>query len=259
MGHRRLGELPRTKKWSGIFDQLQAESISPSGLSSAIAKAAHEQLSELKGNIGLNYCFWILVRLVTAARGRDFSGALERLGISSRNINSGLTFVKEVARTVEIGVRNRAESTVFVQMAELSLREVLSANIIEQSRSLFGTNLEDIQAACRIISTRDRFGESAKDFFANFTSRSICYLLDKELSNHVGPDGPLNSPTQAIKLQNDISRYCKETSRIVEEFAGGWFSKQNWETNNNISEEATIGFTAFAIEKIQMGLREGQQ
>ncbi len=52
--------------------------------------------------------------------------------------------------------------------------------------------------------------------------------------------------------------YCTETAKIVEEFAAGWFSKHNWESNNNISEETTAAFTAYAFEKIQMELREAQ-
>ena len=89
---------------------------------------------------------------------------------------------------VEKELRKRGQPTVFVRIAALSLREVLSANIIEQSRSLFGTSFADIQAACRTLSTRLHFGEVTKAFFAHFTSRSLQFLTDKEVSNYVGPD-----------------------------------------------------------------------
>ena len=117
------------------------------------------------------------MRVVTAARGDDFAGELAQLGIQNFPITSGLGFVQQVAHTVEKELRKRDETAVFSRMAELSLREVLSANIIEQSRSLFGTSLQEIQSACRAISTQVRFGEVAKEFFAQFTSRSIRYLL----------------------------------------------------------------------------------
>ena len=89
-------------------------------------------------------------------------------------------------------------------------------------------------------------------------SRTIRYLTDKELSNYVGTNGAIGSPSQVLHFEHVLDRHCHETAKIVEEFAGGWFSKHNWETNNDISENETAGFTAFALEKIQMDLREGE-
>jgi hypothetical protein len=106
------------------------------------------------------------------------------------------------------------------------------------------------------MSTQRRFGEVAKAFFAHFTSRSLQYLLDKEISNYVGADKPFTSPDHVLDFHQALHRYCTETATIVEEFAGGWFSKNNWEHNNDISEETTAAFTAYAFEKIQMELRE---
>lgn len=258
MGHIRLGRLPKTKPWSALFQVLAGDTISPPDLARATAVAAQRQFSALEGDRAVNYCFWMLVRIVTAARGDGFAEELERLGVQNINVPSGLGFVREVAQSVGQQLSKRGEVTVFSRMAELSLRDVLSANIIAQSESLFGTGFGEIQAACRAISTRKRFGQAAKDFFAHFMSRSIRYITDKELSNHVGPDGPIGSPGQLLEFHQALDRYCTESSRIVEEFAAGWFSKHNWESNNNISEGIASAFTAFALQKIQMELREGR-
>jgi hypothetical protein len=141
-------------------------------------------------------------------------------------------------------------------MAELSLRQVLSQRLIDQSKTLFGTSQHEIQSACRALSTRHSFGQVARDFFANLMSRSIRYLTDKELSNYVGPNGAMASPEQVLQFEKSLNRHCQETAKIVEEFAAGWFSKHNWETNNDISENATERFTAYSLQKIQMDLRE---
>lgn len=258
MGHIRLGRLPKTRPWSRVFQLLESDSIDPGELAQATALAAQQQFATLERNRAINYCFWFLVRVVTAARGDDFTGELTQLGIQNFSSTSGLGFVQQVAHTVEKELRKRGETAVFSRIAELSLREVLSANIIEQSRSLFGTSLQEIQAACRAISTQVRFGEVAKEFFAQFTSRSIRYLLDKELSNYIGKDKTLGSPKHVLEFQQALSRYCTETAKIVEEFAAGWFSKHNWETKNDISEDTAAAFTAYALEKIQMELREIQ-
>ncbi|TSC54342.1 MAG: hypothetical protein LiPW30_703 [Parcubacteria group bacterium LiPW_30] len=256
MGHIRLGRLPKKKPWSAVFSVLKGENITPSDVARTVVQSAKEQFSVLEGNAGVNYCFWILVRIATAARSNNFFTELEQLGINIAGVNSGVAFVQHVSKSVEQEVKKRVPSTVFVRMAELSLREVLSSNIIEQSKSLFGTGGEEICCACRAISTRNSFGKVAREFFSKFISRSIRYIADKELSNYIGSGCLMKSPREALAFHQELNTYCFNTAKIVEEFSAGWFSKHNWETNNNISEESTVGFTAYALQKIQMELEE---
>jgi hypothetical protein len=248
--------LPKTRPWESLFAHLQGGEINAAQIAQATSEAAQQQFANLEGDRRINYCFWFLVRLVTAARGDDFIGELEALGLRNLSFTSGLGFVQQIARLVEKEQRSRGQPTVFSRMADLSLRQVLSQHLIDQSQTLFGTGQEEIQAACRAISTRQSFGEVARSFFANFMARSIRYLTDKEMSNYVGPNGAMASPTEVLQFEESLNLHCHETAKIVEEFAAGWFSKNNWETNNRISENATSGFTAYALQKIQMDLRE---
>ncbi len=256
MGHIRVGRLPKTKPWAGLFDHLRSDEINAAQIAQATSAAAQEQFASLEGDRRINHSFWFLIRLVTAARGDDFVGELERLGVRDASFPSGLAFVQQIARAVEREQRKRGQPTVFSRMADLSLRQVLSRHLVDQSQTLFGTGLPEIQAACRAMSTRSAFGQVAREFFASLMSRSIRYLTDKELSNYVGPNGPVASPAQVLQFEEALTRHCHETAKIVEEFAAGWFSKHNWETNNNISEKETAGFTAYALQKIQMDLQE---
>ena len=223
MGHIRVGRLPKTKPWAGLFDLLQGGEVNAGSMAQATAEAAQEEFAALEGDRRINYCFWFLVRLATAARSEDFAGELERLGLRNPNFTSGLSFVQQVARTVEKEQRKRGQPTVFSRMAEMSLRQVLSAKLVEQSKTLFGTGQQEIQAACRAISTRQQFGRVAREFFATFMSRTIRYVTDKELSNHVGTGEPLASPEQVLRFEQALDRHCGETAKIVEEFAAGWF------------------------------------
>lgn len=257
MGHIRVGRIPKTRPWLGVFNALEADNLSANALAKATATAVQQEFSALERDEAINYCFWVLIRLVTAARG-DFAEGLERLGIQPKKVSSGLSFVQQVSQAVEKELNRRGESSVFIRMAELSLREVLSANIIEQSRSLFGTSLKEVQSACRAISTTKSFGQVAREFYATFASRSIQFVADREISNHIGPNGSVASPQQAIEFQKSLNRYCYESAKIVEEFAGGWLSKHNWESGNDISEAAAISFSSYALQKLQMELREGR-
>ncbi|MBI3910028.1 MAG: hypothetical protein HY320_03735 [Armatimonadetes bacterium] len=259
MGHIRLGRLPKTRKWRAVFSALESAAPNAPDLAAATAEAAEERFAALAGDPIINFCFWTLVRIATSARSGDFTDELLRLGFRVTSFTSGLSFVHQLSQAVERQSRLRGEPNVFSRMAQLGLREVVSANILEQSRSLFGTETVGIQAAWRALSTEARFGRVARQFFADLMSRSLRYLVDKELSNHVGPEGSFASPSVVLEFHKSLDGYCFESAKIVEEFASGWFSKHNWQSNNNITEANTAGFTAYAIEKIAMELQEGRR
>jgi hypothetical protein len=257
MGHIRLTRIPKTKRWSGVFHLFESKGIDTVELSKAIAESARKNYSSLEENDAINYWFWILVRIASASRGNDFTTNLESLGININNVTSGISFIQNVSSVVEKETIKRSRRTVFVEMAELSLREVLTKSIVEESKSLFGTSIYDIQNACRKISTNKRFGELSREYFAKFMCRTIQYITDKEISNYVGQNNPINDSIQILDFQHDLSRYCYEAAKIVEDFSSGWFSKNNWESNNNISEQSTRSFTKYALSKIQMELQKG--
>ena len=56
MGHIRLGRLPKTRRWSGVFALLEGESVSPEALARVTATAAQEQFAVLQGDQAINYC-----------------------------------------------------------------------------------------------------------------------------------------------------------------------------------------------------------
>jgi hypothetical protein len=238
-----------------VFAVLSEPKIDPARLAGATVVAATQQLEELKNSQSINYCFWILVRIATAARSKDFSQELKRIGIDSDKVTSGLSFVQQVAKTVSLNTYQRNDSTIFTAMAELSLRQILTSNIAAQSPSLFESSQDDVRRACQAISSKQAFSRVARQFYANFLSRIIGYLTEKEISNYIGPDKALASPAHALDLQNAINTYCFESAKLVEDFAAGWFSKNNWETNHNITEAITSRFTSYALEKIRMELR----
>ena len=89
MGHIRLGRLPKSKSWSKVFEVLKGDNINPGDLARATSIAAQQQFTALQKDQSINYCFWVLVRVVTAARTGDFSGELERLGVQTTGVTSG--------------------------------------------------------------------------------------------------------------------------------------------------------------------------
>jgi hypothetical protein len=82
MGHIRLGRIPKTKPWRNVFEALETESINAVALSRATAAGFEQEVSAIERDKAVNYCFWVLVRLATAARG-DFTKELSRGGADS--------------------------------------------------------------------------------------------------------------------------------------------------------------------------------
>ena len=193
MGHLRLGRLPKTKRWTQVVDTLEANPGDTASVARATIAAAEGKLRELGADPALGYCFWLLVRVTQAARSTDFIGGLRSLGIQAKHDASAFTFISQLADRARLQISELPHSGPFGELASLALRRTLSETVGERSQTLFGTTLEDIQAACRAYSSRKQFGVMSRLYFGDFLARSLRYFLNKELSNHVGPEHELGS------------------------------------------------------------------
>lgn len=254
VGHIRLGQLPKTKQWRTVFDALDAPDVNGASIASATAHAAGERFEALKSDPTLQHTVWLLARLGAAAKSDDFVTQLDALGIDARRAASGIGLVAEVGRVV----RSQAPPT--SALAELALKaaqRVLSERVVEQSKSLFGTTIDDVRAASASFGTKEGFAALSKDFFGDFAARTVRFLAEKELSNHVGPRDALRTLEDASAVTRDIERYCRESAEIVRDFAAGWYSKANWQTENEIDRDRAEGFLAYALEKLRSEVERG--
>ena len=93
-----------------------------------------------------------------------------------------------------------------------------------------------------------------RDFFARLTRRVLSYYLSRELPQHVG----LNSRFRTIREHRDfeaaLDNHCRETTRIIKEFSGEWFSKHTHE--GGITEAKAGRFAHVAFKKIRDELRQ---
>lgn len=257
MGHIRLGRLPKTKPWIRVIQALETEQHDASAISAATARAAATELEGVQGDETVAACIWVLARIAGASRDDFFPEELLVLGVDPRRASTGLGFVSEIRRAaVESGAAHRS---MVGDMALESLSEVLTKRVVNQASSLFGTTSEDIHRAVAGFRTPANFGAVARDFYGSLMSRVLRFVTDKELSNHVAgsPDGSESAPDRARAVNRDIDRYCRESAKIVEEFASGWYSKRNWQTKYDIARQDAAGFSAHALTKLRMEI-EGE-
>jgi hypothetical protein len=104
-------------------------------------------------------------------------------------------------------------------------------------------------------STRANFGDLSRRYFGDFLARTLRSYLDREIANHVGPTHRIENPTQAAEFTRRLDIHARQSARIVEEFAGDWYSKHNFETQGQISRDEAQDFVAMALRKLRSELR----
>jgi hypothetical protein len=83
------------------------------------------------------------------------------------------------------------------------------------------------------------------------------YFLSQTLSSQVGEGQRFASMNEKAQFEQALATHCREASKIVEEYSGGWFSKRMYEENGNISRKSVKGFAAYGMKKMTDELKAG--
>jgi hypothetical protein len=254
MGHIRLGRLPKRRNWRQVVDLIDTAPFDTAAVAGATARAARQHFEELSGDPGIGYNYWLLTQITWSARAEDFVERLKQVGIDVEKDSSVFSFIAQLADHARSRTAAETKASVFAEMATLSLQQALTQTIVDRARTLFGSTTTDIQAACRYYSTTKRFGVLSRRFFAAFLARALKFLVNKELSNHVGPGHTVENVDEAKEFNDALTEYTWQSARIVEDFASGWYSLHNGQAKGQIPEHEARGFVAVAIRKLQMEL-----
>ena len=254
MGHTIIGRLPKSERWRVVVELLQGPTLDTRAVAGATVKAAYERLRLLGRDPSLTYCFWLLVRMASAARGADFVTDVAHLGIQIQRDDTALSAIGRVADRAQNELNRHPESGPFGELAAMALRRALLETVGSEGRSLFGSSLEDLERAFRRHSSAAQFGELTKLFFGDFYARTLRFYVDRELSNSVGTGGALATVANADDFATALDRHARQSAAIVETFAAGWYSKRSWEREGAIPLEDAQGFVAHALTKLRKEL-----
>jgi len=252
MGHIRLGRLPATKKWQQVVSLL-SEGASLETIAGASAEAAESSLGHARRDPALLHSFWLLTQIPLAARAPDFPQNLQRLGLAVGDSPSLMEAVGAFSEAIDWHVERSGGRTDLGELAQTAAAESLAAVAGSDLPSLFDPTPQDVRLAMGKLAAPDRFARLARDFFARLTLRHLDYYLSRELSNHVGPAHSISSADGHTAFNAALEQHCREASRIVEAFAGGWFSKTTF--NGGITPEKAGAFVLVALRKISRELR----
>jgi hypothetical protein len=255
MGHIRLGTLPKTQKWDQVVS-LIAGGADVERIAAASADAAEHGLDRASRDEALAHVFWLLMQIPQAARQSNFSERLWELGVtlpSSRP--SLLEIVGAFTDAVDQSVREGGKRTDLGEMAQLCAAETLASLAGRQLPGLFGATADDVRQAFAKLSTSDGFTLVARDFFSRLTSRALGYYLSRELSKHVGPNKRFAGIGEHSEFNTALDAHCRQASRIIKEYAGGWYGKTLFR-EGQITPEKAKKFAHVAFKKLRAELRK---
>jgi len=253
MGHIRLGRLPATKKWQQVV-ALLAREPGTEQIATTTADAAEVSLVHARCDPALLQSFWLLTQLPLAARSQNYPESLRSLGVEIRGDASLLETVSAFSAAVDRHVDRNGGRTDLGELAQHAAAESLASVASADLPSLFGPTPEEARLALGKLAAPDRFARLARDFFARLVQRHLDYYLSREFSNYVGPGHRIGSVDAHSAFNAALEQHCREASRIVEAFAGGWYSKTIFE--GGITPEKAGRFLFVALRKIGQELRK---
>ncbi len=249
MGHIRLGRLPKTKKWEQVIYHLAESSSGVEVIADKVIDASQLGIDTLKSDKGLILSYWILSYLLWQAKGSDFFDSLSRIGIRKPEDSSALSLISNISEYLSNEITELKERTIYSELSQQAFRETLTYIISSSSSSLFQTTYEETILKFKQFSTGRNFAIISRIFFSSILRRYLQFFISKESSNHISTSSQFESVYDLVDFNTDLNNYCYQTCKIIEDFAGGWFSKKSWE--GKISQEDVEGFIYVAIKKIQ--------
>jgi hypothetical protein len=254
MGHIRLGNLPRTKKWQQVVNLIGtgAESLP---VASATLDAAKDGFAQASKDPALIFSLFLLTQVPQCARSEAFGSALNALGLSVSTTPSLPEILGSFSDAIDKHVQETGGRTDLGEMAQMAAVETLAQIVDERTRGLFEATPEIIQDSFRGLGTKKQFSTLARTFFSRLTERYLKYFLSRELSNHVGEGRRFTTLHTKQEFERALGTHCWEASKILEEFSGGWYSKQTFQ--GGITERKARHFLSYALTKIEDELHQG--
>jgi hypothetical protein len=272
VGHTRLGKIPTSQKWRDVVELVlgseagdfgeggEAGGASQSGgtdpisdlevrrIAADVLDAADGALHAAARDKGLTRAWYLLVRLVVAARSPDWRKQLEELGVRIPTPATAFDLNVAFQAAVDDYLATHQGSTDISEIAQLAAGEALAELCRSQQVSFLDLPDEELKASLARLSTRVGFGRLGRSFFGNFLGRFLNFYLSRFTA---AATGRMTIPTlaDATRLNQALYRHCYESARIVEDFSGHWMSKTEY--LEGISEPHSARFLAVALSKLR--------
>jgi hypothetical protein len=266
MGHTRLGEVPKTHKWSELVDRISGSGrtgnvatadVSIGVIAAQTLDATQKSLKRAATDPGVRYTFYLITQVALAARASNWERALDAHGIHLLEDSTVFDFTVEMQNAIDRYVgASRSGSTDLSEIAQQSAGEAITSLAGPRTVSMFGGS-SDVRNAVRSLSTKKGFGDLGQRFFGRFVARFLNFYLSRVTAASLG--SPRLRDLGDVAHFNDALRvHCDQSALIVRDFCGEWFSKTVYREGIDLNN--TSKFLAIAFKKLRSELgRQGHE
>lgn len=253
MGHIHLGVLSKTKKWKDVVGAI-TNGAPDRYVVAASALAAEKDLLAAASDPVFVEAVRLLLTIPLAARQADFGAALRNADLQVGS-SPGLfeIIAASMARLDEVG-RDRGRTSNLGELAARALSKTLNESISADLPGLFEATPSDVQDVARRLSYAKGIAAFSRAYFGNLVGASLSYWLDRTLPLQIGSDRRFETVSQRTAFDIAMRQYTSEATRIIQEFAGGWYGKTLHDAGGFSAGDAQR-FGAIALKKICEELR----
>jgi len=256
MGHQHLLKLPRSREWQAVVGMIAGGAAVPE-IAAATSLAAERSMIEAANDDTVRQSFYLLAQIPIAARQTDFASCLRRIGINVGEQPDLVEIGSAMMDAIDTHVQAGGSRSDYGEIAQLAAVESLQAVAGREIGDLFGAERTRTTGAFLQLADPSQFAVLARDFFARLTRRHLNYYLSRELSSHVGSGRRFPSLLAHEEFEQALDLHCREASRIIKEYAAGWFAKHVYH-GNGVAPDLAGRFVAIAARKIRDELRQRQ-
>lgn len=257
MGHLHLRILPGTKKWRQVAELLGGEA-STAEIVAASAAAAERDFEQAARDPVFVEAARLLALIPQAASSDDFAAGLRSLGLDVPADPLLFDLTTAAGNALDNAGAARGGWNDFAEVTRRALIATLTDQIGDRLPGLFVSEPGDVRAAVRALGRSPAFSVAARDFFSRVLSGSLNYYLSRALSAHVGPGMRFAGISDRSDFDLSLDQYCREASRIIKEFSGGWYGKTLY-NEGTISHERAASFVYVVFKKIREEVRRKRE
>lgn len=250
MGHVRLGQLPKTRPWIKVVELISA-GADVATVAAATVEASEKALLFVQKDVGFREAVHLLAQIGIAASKDDPVSHLASIGVVLPKNASVVDVALAISQGLERNINESGRRSDFGEKARGALVGAISEHLDNRLGGLFSASGSEVMSAFKGLHNPKTFGEFGRAFFAKLTNGCMEYFLTKTLGTHLGEGKAFRTMNQMGEFQRAMDTHCRESSLIVEEYCGDWFSKHRYTEGGDISKQSSVKFGWFALEKMR--------
>lgn len=259
MGHERVGELPKSRRWISLVHQMggvYASEIPIGDLAAQTLENVRWQYETLFRDDAVKSAFAFLTRLAHACRADDPQYELAASGVPIPDKLSLISILRILKAHIPADESASEYGQIAIGAAADALGNWYRDNASKQM-SLFKFSSEFLDS-WRPLGNGSGFCELSRLFFGKLTERYLNYFLERAASVVCPTLEHRKQFKESIHKYVDlVSRHAFETAKITQSFAAGWYNRY---ARDKVPDDREIeSFLSTAFGKMRDELRrEGQ-